>query len=309
MELNWEREESLRLDTAVSQVIAEVSRSQAQKLIDDGNVLVNGAVKKSNYKVKQGDVLTWTLPEPEEYNAAPQNIPIDIVYEDKDVAVINKAKGMVVHPAPGHSDGTLVNAVMYHIKDLSGVGGVLRPGIVHRLDKDTSGLILIAKNDFAHQELSRQLETKTMNRRYLAVCKGGFKEDEFIVEANIDRSRRDRKKMAVCRDDEGRYAKTAFTVIDRNGEYTLLECRLFTGRTHQIRVHLSHLGHPIVGDEVYGKKGRINFSGQALHGYRVEFIHPASGKTMAFCAQPPEDFVKLLKKLGLSLNIESLNCT
>lgn len=309
MELKWEREENLRLDTAVSQVIDEVSRSQAQKLIDDGNVLVNGAVKKSNYKVKQGDVLTWTLPEPEEYNAAPQNIPIDIVYEDKDVAVINKAKGMVVHPAPGHSDGTLVNAVMYHIKDLSGVGGVLRPGIVHRLDKDTSGLILIAKNDFAHQELSRQLETKTMNRRYLAVCKGGFKEDEFIVEANIDRSRRDRKKMAVCRDGEGRYAKTAFTVIDRNGEYTLLECRLFTGRTHQIRVHLSHLGHPIVGDEVYGKKGKVNFSGQALHGYRVEFIHPSSGKTMDFCAQPPEDFMKLLKKLGLSLNIESLNCT
>lgn len=289
----------MRLDAGLAAVSGDISRSKAQRMIEEGCVLVCGGQKKVNYKLRDKDIITCTVPEPEEYNAVPEDIPIDILYEDGDLALVNKPKGMVVHPAPGHYSGTLVNAIMYHVKDLSGVGGVLRPGIVHRLDKDTSGLIIIAKNDFAHERLSRQLEDKTMNRRYLAVCKGNFKEECFEVEKPIDRSRKDRKKMAVCNEGEGRYAKTAFYVLGQTEGYTLLECRLFTGRTHQIRVHLSHIGHPIVGDEVYGKKGKINFKGQALHAYRLEFVHPSTGKKMAFTAQPDNEFAKLLIKLKL----------
>lgn len=301
MEHKW-LGEPLRLDAAIPTLMDGISRSMAQKLIENGDITVCAKTVKTNYKVKYGDIIEITVPEPEEYNAVPEDIPIDIIYEDKDLALINKSRGMVVHPAPGHSTGTLVNAIMYHIKDLSGIGGVLRPGIVHRLDKDTSGLILIAKNDAAHESLSRQLEDKTMNRRYLAVCKGNFKEDAFEVEENIDRSKSDRKKMAVCLKDQGRYAKTAFRVVDKVEGYTLVECRLFTGRTHQIRVHLSHIGHSIVGDEVYGKKGKVNFDGQALHAYRLEFVHPSTGKIMAFIASPPGEFMDLLSKLKLNIN-------
>lgn len=305
-EFSGEACEGVRLDAALASLDSDISRSKAQKLIESGCVLVNGSNKKVNYKVKKDDIIVCNIPRPEAYDVEAENIPIEIIYEDKDVAIINKAKGMVVHPAPGHSSGTLVNAVMYHIKDLSGIGGVQRPGIVHRLDKDTSGLIMIAKNDFAHEALSSQLEDKTMNRRYLAICKGNFKEDYFEVEKPIDRSKKDRKKMAVCHEGEGRYAKTAFYVRGRSGDYTLLECKLFTGRTHQIRVHLAHIGHPIVGDETYGKKGKINFDGQALHGFRLEFIHPGSRETVVYVAQPPEDFLSLAKRLGLYEDV--LNC-
>lgn len=302
-EYNGETAKGMRLDAALA-LLGEMSRSKAQKLIEEGRVLVGGRERKCNYKVGNKDVISCEIPDVESYDAVAEDIPIDIIYQDRDLAVINKAKGMVVHPAPGHYSGTLVNAIMYHIKDLSGIGGVQRPGIVHRLDKDTSGLLVIAKNDEAHEGLSAQLENKSMNRRYLAVCKGNFKDEFFEVEKPIGRSKKDRKKMCVCHEGEGRYAKTAFRVLSQSEGYSLLECCLFTGRTHQIRVHLSHVGHPIVGDEVYGKKGKINFSGQALHGYRLEFKHPLSGEQMVFTVKPPEDFVCLAAKLKLTLPCE-----
>ena len=289
----------MRLDAALSALEEGLSRSYGAKLIEEGCVLVNGENKKGNYKLKSNDIIACSFPDAQSYEALPEDIPLDIIYQDKDIAIINKPKGMVVHPAAGHYTGTLVNAIMYHIKDLSGIGGVERPGIVHRLDKDTSGLIAVAKNDKAHENLSKQLEGKNMNRRYLAVCKGNFREDNFIVEKNIDRSKRDRKKMAVCPDNEGRYAKTEFFVLSQNKGYALLECKLFTGRTHQIRVHLSHINHAIVGDEVYGGKDKTGYIGQALHAYRLELVHPSTNELMAFKAEPPQEFNNLLKKLGL----------
>ena len=290
-----------RLDVAVS-LMENITRSKAKNLIDKGSVTVNGKAVKSNYKIKENDDISIVIEE-ENTMPYPQDIPLDVVYEDECLAVINKPKGMVVHGAPGHYSDTLVNACLHRFEHLSNIDET-RPGIVHRIDKDTSGLIMIAKTNEAHEFLADQLQDKTMNRRYYAVCKGNIGQDFFTVEKNIARSKNDRKKMAVCSDDEGRYAKTDFTVISRNNDYCLVECKLYTGRTHQIRVHLASCGHSLVGDLVYGKKGKINFDGQALFAYSLEFIHPKTKELIKIKAEPNEEFMALLKKLKLNLEVD-----
>lgn len=290
-----------RLDVAVS-LMENITRSKAKTLIDKGKVTVNGKEVKSNYKIKENDDISVVIEE-ENIMPYPQDIPLDVVYEDEYLAVINKPKGMVVHGAPGHYSDTLVNACLHRFEHLSNIDE-MRPGIVHRIDKDTSGLIMIAKTNEAHEFLAEQLQDKTMNRRYYAVCKGNIGQDFFTVEKNIARSKNDRKKMAVCSDDEGRYAKTDFTVISRNNDYCLVECKLYTGRTHQIRVHLASCGHSLVGDLVYGKKGKINFDGQALFAYSLEFVHPKTKKNVKIKVEPNEEFMALLKKLKLNLEVD-----
>ena len=256
------------------------SRSAVQRLIESGDVLLNMREAPAKAKVKTGDEVSVTPPPPEITDIVPQDIPLDIVYQDEDIAVINKPKGMVVHPAAGNPDGTLVNAIMFHIKDLSGVGGEVRPGIVHRIDRMTSGLLVIAKNDAAH----------------FALCEGNFKEDEGTVDAAINRHRTDRKKMAV--DPNGRSAVTHWRVLERFGDMTLLRVELETGRTHQIRVHMAHIKHPIVGDEVYGRgKNSLGITGQALHAGELRLTHPRTGELMTFTAPLPEEFEKALEKL------------
>ncbi len=299
MEYSAKIYEGIRLDVAVSKIDPEITRSRAQKSIESGEITVNGTVKKVNYKVKSQDMIEISVGEVKPCEILPVDLPLDIIFEDKDVVVINKDKNVVVHPAPGHYDDTLVNAIMYHIKDLSGIGGEMRPGIVHRIDKDTTGLIVIAKNDYAHNFLSEQLKDKTMNREYMAICKGNISAQEVIVEKNIVRHKNDRKKMTVCKESEGRYAKTLVTVIKQSEGYSLIRCKLFTGRTHQIRVHLSSIGHPLVGDLVYGKKSKVNFEGQALHAFSLEFIHPTTKKKVSFNAPIPKDFCDLQRKLKL----------
>lgn len=270
------------------------SRSRAAKLIECGNVSCNGVlVKKSGEKVK-GEV-SVLVEEDIPVSAEGEDIPIDIVYQDKDIAVINKPQGMVTHPCTGTPNGTLVNAVVFHIKDLSGINGVLRPGIVHRLDKDTSGLIVIAKNDCAHQSLARQIEEKSAGRYYMALVVGNIKQDEGTVDKAIARSKKDRKKMAV--DDSGRRAVTHYSVVERFGDYTLVSFKLETGRTHQIRVHSKFINHPVVGDIVYGKKDDFGLKGQLLHAYRLELTHPTTGERMSFSAPLPDYFTAVLKKL------------
>lgn len=294
-----------RLDVFASGMLKDesgITRSAIKKLIESGDVLLNGKTSKASEKVKAGDSVTVTLPAPEEYDAAPENIPIDIVYEDNSIAVINKPKGMVVHPAPGNPSGTLVNALMYHIKDLSGIGGVKRPGIVHRIDKMTSGLLVIAKNDAAHISLSEQIKEHSARRTYIALVCGNIKEDEGKVDAPIGRHPTDRKKMTVKREGNSglfREAVTHYRVLERFSQYTLVEAKLETGRTHQIRVHMAHIKHPVAGDDVYGSgKNPFSIEGQALHAVRLELCHPETHRNMAFYAPLPDYFKAALKKLN-----------
>lgn len=275
------------------------SRSAARKLIDDGRVWINDKPGKASSKGAKGDEIRVLMPAPVPVEAIPEDIPLDVVYEDSDIIVVNKPRGMVVHPAAGNPKGTLVNALLYHCKDLSSVGGVIRPGIVHRIDKDTTGLIVAAKNDKAHLGLSAQLKDHSMHRVYASVVEGIIKEDRGTVHGAIGRSLRDRKKMCVT--PQGREATTHFTVLDRNEQSrtTLVSCRLETGRTHQIRVHMAHIGHPVVGDPVYGLKNARGMAGQALHAYRLILRHPGTGEELSFCAKPPGDFCHLLNTCHL----------
>jgi len=288
-----------RIDALLPRIVPDLTRSGAQRLLDAGEVLVNGKPVKKNYKAAEGDLLELTLPEPEEIELVPQNIPLDVIYEDEDVIVVNKPRGMVVHPAPGHPDGTLVNALLFHCGDsLSGVGGEKRPGIVHRIDMDTSGLIIAAKNDRAHRFLSDQLSDHSMFRIYEAVVCGNLKEDQGTVDAPIGRHPTDRKRMTVDRKN-GRSAVTHWEVIARYRGYTHVRCRLETGRTHQIRVHMEQLGHPIAGDLVYGrKKPEKGLSGQCLHARELEFAHPRTGERIHLVCPLPDYFTEFLGKLG-----------
>ena len=291
-------EKGRRLDQFLADQLEELTRSAAQRLAEEEHVLLNGKPLKKNYKMTGCETLEVHLPDPEPIDAVPQNIPLDIAYEDEDLLVINKPKGMVVHPAPGNPDGTVVNAVLYHCgESLSGIGGAFRPGIVHRIDKDTSGLLIIAKNDRAHLYLSEQLKDHTLARTYEAVVIGGLKEDKGTVNAPIGRSPKDRKKMAIVPD--GRHAVTHYEVLARYPGYTHIRCKLETGRTHQIRVHMASLGHPIVGDEVYGpSKSKFDLQGQCLHARELTFLHPADGQPRLVKSDLPDYFTDLLHKLG-----------
>ena len=288
-----------RLDLMISEELPEISRSSAQKLIENGLVTLNGKTVKKNHKVTEGEVFCVTLPQPHPSDILPQNIPLNIVYEDDDVIVINKPRGMVVHPAPGHPDGTLVNALLYHCgSSLSGIGGVIRPGIVHRIDMDTSGLLIAAKNDAAHLFLSSQLSDRSLSREYEAVVCGRVRDDCGTVNAPIGRHPTDRKRMCVT-DKNSRPAVTHYEVIARYNGYTHIRCRLETGRTHQIRVHMASIGHPLLGDLVYGrKKPEKGLSGQCLHARRIKFIHPSTREPMSFEAPLPEYFLQVLEHLG-----------
>ena len=291
-----------RLDTYLAEK-TELSRSAAAKLIDSGDVTVNGQRVEKKYQINDGDGITVVIPEAEEYEAQPENIPLDVVYEDSDIIVINKPSGMVVHPAPGNYTGTLVNALLYHCKEsLSGIGGVMRPGIVHRIDKDTSGLLVVAKNDAAHRALSEELGYHGIEREYHALVRGGFKEESGTVDLPIGRHPIDRKKMAVIKNGDGaREAITHYEVIRQYGQITHLKLRLETGRTHQIRVHMSHLGHALLGDEVYAstktlfeKQHAPLFDGQALHAKRLSLTHPKTGERMTFECELPSNFKKII---------------
>ena len=290
-----------RADALIAAGLDGVTRSAAQKWLEEGRVTLNGKPVKKNAKLSPGDVLMIAPPQPEDIDLIPQDIPLDIVYEDSDVIVVNKPVGMVVHPAPGHPDGTLVNALLYHCKDsLSGINGERRPGIVHRIDRDTSGLLIAAKNDKAHLALAAQLQNHTLFRQYHAVVLGGFKEDHGTVNAPINRHPTDRKRMAVCRPGEGREAITHWQVVDSHDGYSHITCRLETGRTHQIRVHMAHTGHPLLGDVVYGtKKPYPGLAGQCLHAAKLTFIHPSTNVEMTVEAPLPEWFVSVLSKLKL----------
>ena len=290
--------EGERCDQFLSRQLPELSRSAAQRLLEEGAVPLRGVRVKKNYKTAPGDELVLVLPDPVEADVLPQDIPLDVAYEDDDVIVVNKAVGMVVHPAAGHPDGTLVNALLYHCgESLSGINGELRPGIVHRIDRDTSGLIIAAKNDFAHLALAGQLQDHSLYREYEAVAVGGFQEDAGSVSAPIGRHYSDRKKMAVDR-LRGREAITHWTVLERFSGYTHLQCRLETGRTHQIRVHLASIGHPLLGDTVYGaKKPYPGLAGQCLHAKRLSFVHPRTGERVTVECPLPEYFRLVLEKL------------
>ena len=293
--------EKIRLDAYISKEIEELSRSMIQKLLEDNKINVNGKVEKPSYKVQEGDIIEVSIEEPKEVKIEAQNIPLDIVYEDNDILVVNKQKGLVVHPANGNPDGTLVNAIMAHCKDsLSGIGGELRPGIVHRLDKDTSGLLIIAKNDKAHIQVSEQIKNREVKKTYIALVRGIIAEDEATINMPIGRSTKDRKKMAVTKN--GKEAVTHFKVLNRfttnKASYTLLEIKIDTGRTHQIRVHMAEIGHPVIGDGVYSNgKNEFGVEGQCLHAKRLEFIHPITGKEMKLEAPLPEYFQKIIEQL------------
>ncbi len=288
-----------RVDALLARSIEGLTRSAAQRLIDDGCVLLNGKQIKKNYKCAAGDEFAVSLPEPEDIELKPQDIPIDIVYEDRDVIVVNKPRGMVVHPAPGHYDGTLVNALMFHCGDsLSGIGGEKRPGIVHRIDKDTSGLLIVAKNDFSHLALSAQLSDRSLSRVYEAVVKGRLREDSGTIDAPIGRHPADRKRMAVT-DKNSRSAVTHWEVIARYNGYTHVRCRLETGRTHQIRVHMAHIGHPLLGDFTYGAPSpEKGLEGQCLHAKCLKFIHPRTNEPVEIETELPDWFKDVLSKLG-----------
>lgn len=274
-----------------------VSRSNMQKLLEDGRVKRGEKIIKANYKVRAGEMFVVDIPEPEPIEAVPENIPLDIIYEDDDVVVLNKARGMVVHPAPGNYTGTMVNALLYHCTNLSGINSAIRPGIVHRLDKDTSGIMIVAKNDAAHISLSQQIQSKTAVRTYLAVVRGNIKTDSGTIETQIARDKTDRKKMAVVKEG-GRDAITDYEVLERFGKYTLVRCKLRTGRTHQIRVHMEYLGYPLVGDPKYSPmKTPFGIKGQALHSHTLEFTHPRTGERMKFEAPLPEDMHKIITRL------------
>lgn len=285
-----------RCDQFLARRLPQISRTAAQRLLEGGAVTMRGLPVKKNYKTSEGDELTLALPDPVTVKILPQDIPLDIVYEDGDVAVVNKAVGMVVHPAAGHPDGTLVNALLHHCgTSLSGINGELRPGIVHRIDRDTSGLIIVAKNDFAHLALAEQLQDHSLYREYEAVAVGGFKEDEGTVHAPVARHHNDRKRMAV-NFLQGRDATTHWKVLEQYRGCTYLQCRLETGRTHQIRVHMAHLGHPLLGDGVYGKP-YPGLTGQCLHARRLSFTHPRSGERMTLECPLPAEFEAVLTKL------------
>lgn len=288
-----------RIDKGVAEFFGDLTRSYVKKLTDEGNILINGKKAKASSKLLCGDRVEINLPDPESVGAEAQDIPLDIVYEDDSLLVINKPRGMVVHPAAGNYDGTLVNALLAHCgSSLSTINGVIRPGIVHRLDKDTTGLLVAAKGDAAHLALSEQLKTHTLKRRYFALVHSNIKEDGGTVDKNLKRSPSDRKKIAVCTAGEGRSAVTHYSVLERFGRYTYINCDLDTGRTHQIRVHMRWLGHPIVGDKTYGVKNEeFNLVGQLLHAGKIGFIHPKSREYMEFTVPLPEDFEKVLTVL------------
>lgn len=293
-----ENEAGQRADVVLAAML-ELTRSNMQKLLDEGRAVKGTKVIKSNYKLKLGDEIIVTLPEPQPLDVQPENIPLDIIYEDEDVVVVNKARGMVVHPAAGNYSGTLVNALLYHCKNLSGINGVIRPGIVHRLDKDTSGIMICAKNDAAHVSLSEQIQSKTAQRTYLAVVRGNIKTDSGVIETQISRDKDDRKKMAVVKEG-GRNAITEYEVVERFGKYTIVKCKLKTGRTHQIRVHMEYLGYPLVGDPKYSPmKTPFSINGQALHSLTLAFDHPRTGERMEFEAKLPEDLHKIVTRLRL----------
>lgn len=285
----------VRIDKVLSEEFPDISRSFIQKLIKDEKITVNGKTIKSNYKTAASDMINIEIPDAVETDILPENIPLDIVYEDEDIIVINKPKGMVVHPAPGHYSGTMVNALMYHCKDnLSGINGVLRPGIVHRIDMDTTGIIVACKNDFSHRSLAEQLKEHSITRKYEAIVYNGFKEKTGTVDAPIARNPIDRKKMAIDRVN-GRNAVTHYTVIKNLKGYAHIECQLETGRTHQIRVHMASIKHPLLGDSVYGPaKCPYNLTGQTLHARTLGFIHPRTGKYVEFTSELPDYFNKLL---------------
>lgn len=291
-----------RIDRFLSKDLETLSRSYLQKLLKDGEISVNGKPVKANYKVSEGDKIQIRIPEPENPDILPENIPLDILYEDDDILVVNKPKGMVVHPAPGHYSHTLVNAVMYHCGErLSGINGVLRPGIVHRIDMDTTGSLLICKNDHAHQILAEELKEHSITRRYHAIVHGNIKEDTGTVNAPIGRHPVDRKKMST-KAPNGRHAVTHYKVLERFGDYTYIECELETGRTHQIRVHMSSIGHPILGDTVYGSaKCPYKLQGQTLHAKILGIMHPTTGEYMEFDAPLPDYFSDLLQRLRRKL--------
>jgi len=285
-----------RLDSFVASE-TELSRTQAQRMIREGVVLLNGKAVKPNAVVAAGDVVDVTYPDPVATDVLPEDIPLDILYEDSDLLVINKPQGMVVHPASGHTSGTLVNALLYHIQDLSGIGGELRPGIVHRIDRMTSGLLVVAKNDVSHRALSEQFRDHSAHRSYAALVDGNIRQDEGTIDAPLARHPVDRKRMAIVYD--GRDAVTHWRVAARYGQYTLLQVELETGRTHQIRVHLASQQHPVTGDDVYGRDKRpFGLIGQALHGYRLTFRHPKSGEQLVFYAPLPDYFMTAIKKAG-----------
>ena len=290
--------DNVRLDAYIAKMKSDISRTMIQKLIEEGNILVNGKSKKISYKVQIGDEIELNIPEAKEIELKAENIPVEVVYEDNDIIVVNKPKGMVVHPANGNPDGTLVNAIMAMCKDsLSGIGGEIRPGIVHRLDKDTSGLLIVAKNDKAHINMSEQIKNREVKKIYIALVRGVVSENEATINMPIGRSTKDRKKMAVRKD--GKEAVTHFKVLKRYNKYTLLEVKIDTGRTHQIRVHMAEIGHPVVGDMVYSNgKNEFGVEGQMLHAKSLDFKHPITGKQMHLEAELPEYFEKVLGQLG-----------
>jgi len=291
-------QKNMRLDKALVFLLTDMSRTYISKLIDEGKCLVNGKVGKASYKLSENDVVEIDVPEVKELEITKEDIPLEIVYEDKDILVINKPQGLVVHPAPGHYEHTLVNAVLAHTDDLSGINGVKRPGIVHRIDKDTSGLLCIAKNDEAHEGLAEQLKDHSMSRKYIALVKGVIKEKQGEIDLPIGRSRGDRKKMAVDTLN-GKPARTFFTIIKRYQEHTLIECSLETGRTHQIRGHMAHIGHPVEGDPLYNKKNATSLydKGQLLVAYKLHLVHPINKKEMDFEIPLPTYFTDILNRL------------
>ena len=288
-----------RIDKALSTLNEEWSRTQVAQWIKDDHVLVNGAAIKSNYKCSIGDEIEVVIPELVELDAVAEEMDLDIYYEDEDVLVVNKPSGMVVHPAPGHVTGTLVNGLMAHCKDLSGINGVMRPGIVHRIDKDTSGLLMVAKNDMAHEKLVQQLVDKTVTRKYQAVVHGVIPHDFGTVDAPIGRDKKDRQSMTVT-DSNSKHAVTHFRVIERFTAFTLVECQLETGRTHQIRVHMKYIGFPLAGDPKYGPKKTLKLDGQALHAGLLGFVHPRTNEYMEFEAPAPKEFTELIEQLRRS---------
>lgn len=292
-----QEEKGKRLDTYIPSVDTDITRTSAQRLIEDGNILVNGKNAKVSYKIQENDKISVEIPEPKQIELKAQDIPIEIVYEDSDIIVVNKPKGMVVHPANGNPDGTLVNAIMAICKDsLSGIGGEIRPGIVHRIDKDTSGLLIVAKNDNSHVKMSEQIKNHEVKKTYIALVRGVFKENEATIDMPIGRSISDRKKMAVNKN--GKNAITHIKVLKRFDKYTLLQVNIETGRTHQIRVHLSHIGYPIVGDYTYSNgKNEFDVVGQCLHAQKLEFKHPITQKDMCLEAELPQYFKDILDKL------------
>ncbi|CQR74595.1 Ribosomal large subunit pseudouridine synthase D [Sporomusa ovata DSM 2662] len=293
-------EEGTRLDVLLAGRFRELSRSHLQKLIADGVIIVNGKQVKANYKTQANDAIRVTIPEAKPVEILAENIPLDVLYEDKDIIVVNKPRGMVVHPAVGNYQGTLVNALLDHCQDLSGINGEIRPGIVHRLDKDTSGVMVAAKNDHAHLNLAEQIKTRTASRKYLAIVHGNIAEEQGIINAPLGRHAADRKKMTVTFSNS-KEAITRFRVIERFTNFTLVECKLQTGRTHQIRVHMQYIGHPVVGDPKYGpEKKQFAIKGQALHSAELSLKHPVTGEDMLFFAPLPSDMTDILNRLQAS---------